>query len=293
MTTQSPDTLAWYATNAARFFADTVDVDLSALHDSFLAHVPDGGLILDAGCGAGRDAKVFLARGYRVAAFDASPELARLASEHLGQAVAVRSFDEVDERDCYDGIWACASLLHLPAADIPEALRRLWAAIKPGGVIYLSFKRGDGERAHEGRYFTDATEARLREWLGVLPGLDTVECWTTPDQRPDRNEHWLNALAHRGSAAHEKLVTGGDHPFLPHLCDAIAQADEIDLAVAFIKTTGLRLLLPDLHAALDAATGSRAGAHQRLSRRHRSRSTAATDAVAGTRRTSPRFRGCR
>lgn len=250
MTTQFPDTLAWYAANAARFFADTVDVDLSALHDSFLAQVPDGGLILDAGCGAGRDAKAFLARGYRVAAFDASPELARLATEHLGQPVAARHFGEVDEVACYDGIWACASLLHLPAVDIPDALRRLWGALKPGGVIYLSFKVGEGERAHEGRHFTDATEPRLNEWLGDLSALDTVECWTTLDQRPGRNEHWLNALAHRDSAAHERLVTGGEHPLLPHLCDAIAQADEIDLAVAFIKTTGLRLLLPDLHAAL-------------------------------------------
>jgi len=176
MKRSAPDTLAWYAENAGRFFDDTIAVDLTPLHERFLALVPAGGHILDAGCGSGRDSKVFLERGYRVSAFDAAHQLAGLATSHLGQAVATRTFDDVDEVACYDGIWACASLLHLAAADIPGALQRLLVALKPGG----------------------------------------------------------------------------EHHFLPHLCTAIAQADEIDLAVAFIKTTGMRLLLPDLRAVLGA-----------------------------------------
>ncbi len=107
------DTTAYYDKHAAAFFAQTAQVDMTALHDRFLSHIQSNGLILDAGCGSGRDAKAFLARGFRVAAFDASPRLAQLAAEHLGQAVAVQTFTDVAERDCYDGIWACASLLHL------------------------------------------------------------------------------------------------------------------------------------------------------------------------------------
>ena len=245
------NTLTWYATHSARFFEDTVGVDMSVLHARFLSHVPAGGLILDAGCGSGRDTKAFLARGYRVRAFDASPELAGLAAAHVGQNVSVRDFREIEECACYDGIWACASLLHLPATDIPDALRRAWTALKAGGTFYLSFKLGDGEHTHDGRHFTDSTETRLRVWLADLPDLDAVECWTSADQRPGRNEIWLNALVRRTALPSQKLVSGGaQNPFLPHLCDAIAQADEIDLAVAFIKATGLRLLLPDLHAAL-------------------------------------------
>ncbi len=186
------DTPAYYDQHAVTFFAQTADVDMSALHERFLVHIQPGGFVLDAGCGSGRDAKAFLERGYRVAAFDASPRLAQLASEYLGQAVAVHTFIDVAERDCYDGIWACASLLHLPLAEMPAALLRLWTALKPGGAFYLSFKLGEGERAQDGRHFTDANEATLREWLRILPSISTVQCWLTEDQRPDRHEQWID-----------------------------------------------------------------------------------------------------
>lgn len=243
-------TLAYYNQNAADFFSNTINVDMSILHDRFLSRVNPGGMILDAGCGSGRDAQAFLGRGFRVAAFDASPELARMAAEHTRIDVAVRRFSDVREESCYDGIWACASLLHLPQRDIPPALARLWAALKPGGTFYLSFKLGDGERVQNGRHFTDATEARLRDWLAALPDLLGVECWLSTDQRPGRAEQWLNAIILRAPQERNQLITGGDDPFLPHLCGAINRASEVDLAVAFVKTTGLRLLLPDLHGAL-------------------------------------------
>ncbi|MBU1664187.1 MAG: class I SAM-dependent methyltransferase [Gammaproteobacteria bacterium] len=102
------DTLAYYDQHAVTFFAQTANVDMSALQERFLSHIQPGGYVLDAGCGSGRDAKAFLARGYRVAAFDASPRLAQLASEYIGQAVAVHGFTDVAELGCYDGIWACA-----------------------------------------------------------------------------------------------------------------------------------------------------------------------------------------
>jgi superfamily II DNA or RNA helicase/SAM-dependent methyltransferase len=246
------DTVGYYNRNAARYVAETVGVDLSALRERFLAQIPTGGFILDAGCGSGRDSLAFLQQGYRVRAFDAAPEIARLAAEGIGQPVQVQRFDELDERAAYDGVWACASLLHLPPAELPDALHRLWAALKPDGVLYLSLKHGDGERVDaEGRHFTDATEARLRDWLAALPEVAGIDCWLTPDHRPDRPDTWLNALMRRDTAPAAKLVTGEPtNPFLPQLCDAIAHADEIDLAVSFVKITGLRMLLPDLHAAL-------------------------------------------
>jgi superfamily II DNA or RNA helicase/SAM-dependent methyltransferase len=246
------DTVGYYNRNAARYVADTVEVNVSALRERFLAEIPAGGFILDAGCGSGRDSLAFLQHSYRVRAFDAAPEIARLAAELIKQPVQVQRFEELDERAAYDGIWACASLLHLPAAELPNALQRLWAALKPDGVLYLSLKHGDGERVDaEGRHFTDATEARLRDWLAVLPEVAAIDCWLTPDQRPNRPETWLNALVRRDTAPAAKLVTGEQtNPFLPQLCDAIAHADEIDLAVSFVKVTGLRMLLPDLQAAL-------------------------------------------
>ena len=243
-------TLSYYNQNATTFFTNTISVDMSVLHDRFLSAVSAGGNVLDAGCGSGRDSKVFLDRGYRVTAFDASHELARLAEEHTGLQVQVRSFIDVKEQACYDGIWACASLLHVEKAELPAALACLWNALKPGGVFYLSFKIGTGERVQDGRHFTDVEEQQLRIWFTALPEVDTMACWQSMDQRPGRIEQWLNALVRRAVASQNHLITGGSDPFLPHLSSSINQASEVDLAVAFVKTTGLRLLLPDLQSAL-------------------------------------------
>lgn len=106
----------YYTTHATEFYASTVEVDMAPLHRRFLARLPAGAAVLDAGCGSGRDARAFAGQGCRVSAFDASPELAALASRHCGFEVAVRRFEDVDEVACFDGIWCCASLLHVPEA---------------------------------------------------------------------------------------------------------------------------------------------------------------------------------
>ena len=247
----SNPTLAYYQANADTFIADTQNVDMSPLYQRFLDRLPNGAHILDAGCGSGRDARAFATKGFRVTAFDASEALVVRARDLTGLPIELRSFDDVSEKHTYDGIWACASLLHLPERQLKEALQRLWGALKPGGCFYLSFKYGDNEREHAGRHFTDATEARLEHWLESIPDIESKEVWMTEDRRPGRNEPWLNALVQRKSVVWEKLVVGGrDHPFLPQLSHAIANADEIDMTVAFIKSSGLRLLLPDLQEAL-------------------------------------------
>ena len=246
----------YYSQNARSFFDSTAFVDMSVLHDAFLSKLPAAAHILDAGCGSGRDAKAFADRGFTVSAFDASPELAALASQHCGFAVGVRTFADVLEVEAYDGIWCCASLLHVPAAELPACLMGLWRALRPGGIMYASFKPGTGEREHAGRRFTDADESTLRGWLSPLALVSSVQTWVSEDNRPERSEHWINALVAKEPAAPRKLVTGGDDPFLPHLSQAMARATEIDIAVAFIKATGIRLLLPDLLAALQPTAES-------------------------------------
>lgn len=237
-------TEAYYNQHAKQFVDDTLRVDMSSLYAPFLAALPPNVHILDAGCGSGRDAHAFQQMGHRVSAFDACEELVGHASHLLGFHVPVRRFAEVDEVERYDGIWACASLLHVPELQLPDAFERLWRALKSGGVLYCSFKLGQGEREHQGRHFTDADEARIGIWTRTLQGLSRSVFWLTQDQRPGRDEKWLNVLLHKPVS---KLVTGGEeNPFLPHLCAAIHQAHRVDMAVAFIKITGLRLLLPDL-----------------------------------------------
>ena len=240
----------YYQQNALRFFEATVSVDMTPLYEAFLSKLPTKASILDAGCGSGRDAKAFADLGHDVSAFDASSALAKLASEHCGFEVSARSFAEVTEVDAYDGIWCCASLLHVVPAEMVSTLQRLWRALRTDGCLYMSFKLGPGARADGGRHFTDTDDASLREWLDALPQVASIETWITDDQRPDRSDQWINALVARSPAPARKLVTGGDDPFLPHLSQAMARATEIDIAVAFIKTTGIRLLMPDLLAAL-------------------------------------------
>ena len=246
------DTISYYDMCADAFVAETVGLDMAEIYDRFLSHIPIGGLLLDAGCGSGRDARAFMQRGYSVRAFDASTELAARASALIGQQVDVLQFNNFAGAPIFDGVWCCASLLHLPEPEIPGSIARLWAALKPTGVFYLSFKIGSGERIDRGRYYTDATEERLTKWLAELPDVESHFFWTTPDSRPERQEVWLNAIVRRGIGAGARLITGElSNPLLPQLSAAIGSATEIDLAVAFIKTTGLRLLLQDLHSALN------------------------------------------
>jgi superfamily II DNA or RNA helicase/SAM-dependent methyltransferase/SOS-response transcriptional repressor LexA len=247
----------YYEQFAAEFFESTVGVDMAPIHLRFLEVLKPRAHILDAGCGSGRDAKAFAEAGYQVTAFDASAGLARLASAHCGFEVAVRRFEDVDEVAEFDGIWCCASLLHVPLSEMPAVLQRLWRALRPGGTVYLSFKHGTGERVHDGRRFTDIDEAVLRQWFGQLPELHQLEVWLTDDQRPGRTERWINALATRTPEPNQRLVTGGADHFLPHLSEAFTWATHADLAVAFIKTTGLRLLLPDLEAMVDGGSPRR------------------------------------
>jgi superfamily II DNA or RNA helicase/SAM-dependent methyltransferase len=249
------ETARFYREFATAFFESTVGVDMSSIRDRFVGHLAPGSRVLDAGCGSGRDAKAFFLQGFRVSAFDASPELATLASEYCGFPVAVRTFEDVTEIHAYDGIWCCASLLHVAPAEMPAVLGRLWSALAPGGVLYASFKHGVGDRTHGGRRFTDADESLIANWLADLPDVERPEIWLTDDQRPDRIDKWTNALVKKKTLPPRRLVTGQTDHFLPHLSEAMSRATEVDLAVAFIKTTGLRLLLPDLQTSLGGEGG--------------------------------------
>ncbi|MGU9866765.1 class I SAM-dependent methyltransferase [Kluyvera ascorbata] len=192
-------TLEYYQHHADDFFNSTVNVDMNSIYTPFLERIPKGGRILDAGCGSGRDSKAFLQQGYQVEAFDATVEMAKLASQHTGLSVKQMTFSDVDTVNRYDGIWCCASLLHVSAVELPDAMAKLARALKPGGIWYVSFKYGDGERVKDGRHFTDLNEQRLNALLAGLAGITLVGHWITEDKRPDRSETWLNALLQKRS----------------------------------------------------------------------------------------------
>jgi len=187
-------TLQYYQANAQTFFDGTVNVDMSALYETFTRHLAPGARVLDAGCGSGRDVKAFQEMGYQVDAFDASPAMVELAREHIGLPVQLMTFADVDWKEEFDGIWCCASLLHVPAAELPGVMQRLADALKPGGVWYVSFKYGDGEREVDGRRFTDMDEDDLSTLVSSLTAIEVGEVWLTQDKRPDRKEIWVNGI---------------------------------------------------------------------------------------------------
>ena len=188
-------TSTYYDNHAREFFDETIAVDMSPLYSRFLQRLPKGGRILDAGCGSGRDVRAFLDRGYEVSAIDASPRLAELASIYCGLSVQVLRLQDVRWQSSFDGIWACASLLHVPVLELPGVLIRIADALRAGGVLYASFKHGQGERDHNGRRFTDLDETGLADLLRDVKRLNELETWVTTDLRPGRNaESWLNTL---------------------------------------------------------------------------------------------------
>jgi SAM-dependent methyltransferase len=197
----SEDTIAYYERNARAFVRGSLNVRMEPLYGPFLGLLPQGGHILDAGCGSGRDAREFKRRGYRVTAIDASPTLARLAAEIIGQTVEVVPFEELPYEDAFDGIWACASLLHVARTDMDDVLTRLARALRLGGVCYASFKWGESERHDDGRLFKDYTEESFATLLHQHPCLEVLRAWRTEDLRPGKSgQRWLNVLLRKGRA---------------------------------------------------------------------------------------------
>lgn len=188
-------TLDYYNTKAKDFVSKTVDVAFTEIQDIFLEHVPAGGKILDFGCGSGRDTKYFLSKGYDVDAMDGSEELCRIAGEYVGIPVRQMLFEELDEVEEYDGIWACASILHVEKKQLPDIIKKIAVAVKKGGVVYISFKYGDFEGVRNGRFFTYLTEESFGEILKEIPELTIDKVWTSADVRAERTEEkWLNIV---------------------------------------------------------------------------------------------------
>lgn len=189
------DTLDYYNKMAKEFVAGTVDVPFTETQEIFLVYLPDGGTILDFGCGSGRDTKYFLRRGYTVEAIDGSEELCKIAGAYTGISVKKMRFHELDCVEKYEGIWACASILHLQKGELPDVLQKMANALKTGGVIYTSFKYGDFEGERNGRYFTYLTEESFERIVGDISELIIEKCWITSDVRVERGEErWLNLI---------------------------------------------------------------------------------------------------
>lgn len=161
------ETLGFYD-RAAGDYADTfaagdpADPDLRA----FMDDLPSGARVLDFGCGPGQHAAAMIRAGIAVDAMDASAGMVAEAKARFGVTARQATFADLDAGGEFDGIWANFSLLHAPRAEMPAHLNRLARALRPGGVLHIGVKSGEGEkRDHLGRLYTFYAEDELRGWL--------------------------------------------------------------------------------------------------------------------------------
>lgn len=188
-------TLSYYNTNTSSFVESTQSVQMTEAWNRFTSKLPTSSLILDLGCGSGRDTKYFLEHGYQVEATDGSEELCKAAKEFTGIEVRNQLFTELSEVDKYDAVWACSSILHASSEDLVIIIKKIWNALKENGIFYTSFKYGDFEGERNGRYFTNFTEETFATLIRKSADFEIVETWITGDVRPGReNEKWLNVI---------------------------------------------------------------------------------------------------
>lgn len=187
--------IEFYNENATEFYNNTVSADMTETHEDFLKYVKPMGRVLDAGCGSGRDTVFFLSKGLSVVSIDASDEMVRLSSELTGQKTIKMRFQDISFFEEFDGVWACASLLHVSRGEIDDVIEKITKSLKPEGIFYASFKYGDEEVIREGRLFNSYNKKTLKSLIAKQKGLTLIRVWKTQDVRPDRNdEFWINVL---------------------------------------------------------------------------------------------------
>ncbi|MBY5386934.1 SAM-dependent methyltransferase [Rhizobium leguminosarum] len=158
-------TSAFYEENAETYAKRARSLPKQQL-DAFLAGLAPGAAILELGCGGGQDSAYMLSQGFDVTPTDASTELARQAEALVGRPVKIMLFQELDAESAFDGVWAHASLLHVPRSELPDVFARIRRALRTGGVMHASFKAGDAE-GHDGfgRYYNYPSTEWLLELL--------------------------------------------------------------------------------------------------------------------------------
>lgn len=191
-------TIDFYNNNADQYYQSTVAADLDASRKRFAEYFQPGARIIDVGCGSGRDVLAFMDMGINAEGIDASEELVRLATERLGITANVADMSDWIADEAYDGIWCCASLMHLDETDCERFFSNLKYNLRKGGVLYISVKTGieTGTDA-AGRYFRNFNEEDIRELINNTAGLRLSELWYTDDTLSRRDFRWLNVIAEK------------------------------------------------------------------------------------------------
>ena len=198
-------TLNYYDENAVEFACQTAYIDMHDLYELFISQLPQTNTqcILDVGCGSGRDANYFAKQGYHVTAMDASAKLIKWAQQHhISSRITWYDLDfcSIEKqawKNKFTGIWACASLLHVPFLELPCIIESLLETLADDGVMYLSFKYGQGERVDNARFFCDMNETRWKIIVTKIPQVIEYDIWLSADKRADCKNAWFNVMIKR------------------------------------------------------------------------------------------------
>lgn len=182
-------TKEYYSANCDEYISSTQNVDMSEHYKRFLSYLPAEAKILDVGFGSARDMLYFASKGYDVWGIDNANEFVDKAkAKQLN--VELCDFHSIPYVETFDGIWACASLLH--SNDLHLAFHNLSKALKVGGYIYLSMKYGKGSKIENGRFYQYIDEQGIKDFCEVA-NLSIVEIYSSEDLL-ERKNGWLNAL---------------------------------------------------------------------------------------------------
>jgi len=198
MKTYEKNTLEYYNSHAQSYADNSLNADMTVLYRWFMKELPAGAAILDLGCGSGRDSRYFLSQGCDVTAVDGSAALCRQAAQLTGLDVQCMLFSEINYSVCFDGVWACASLLHVAEDDIDAVIDRIAAALKPGGVFFTCFKQGSGEQIIDKRLYTYYSQETAAQLIERHPQFAVREIKITRDVMKGREtQTWINVLARK------------------------------------------------------------------------------------------------
>lgn len=190
------DQTDYYNEHASVYYEDTVDLDMTEILEQFVEQLPESAAVLDLGCGSGRDSLFFIEKGFDVTSIDGAKELCELAEIHIGQDVICMQFEDLEFNEVFDGVWACASLVHFPKSELGEILNRIVRSLKPEGILYMSFKYGEFAGERNGLYYSEYRTKELKELIGHHKELELLDIFKTDDVRTDRaGQQWINVFA--------------------------------------------------------------------------------------------------
>lgn len=190
------DSIDYYNRFAKEYYEKTVSATMEGQLKQFTELLPVGGAVLDLGCGSGRDSLFLVEEGFDVTSLDGAKKMCELAQIHVGHEVLNLTYDQLDFNEVFDGIWACASLVHEEPDKLPVTLQRVFDCLKSEGVMYMSFRHGDfiGFNSDINFYaYTEATFGNILEQCIGKQNIEMIDVFITKDTREEfLDNEWIN-----------------------------------------------------------------------------------------------------